>query len=492
MRLWGAAFVVLLAAGPLQAQIAPEEQARRLLEDGRTAWREGKAKQALDNFNTIVTGFPGTSSVDDALLEIGRYHAEVDRDPARAKEAFEQVAKRFPQSDGAPGAYWQLGWLTLNAARTTADLDDAVAQFARVQRLYPRSDWVPRALHSMAIAHRRAGRLPEAVAAARRAVLEYPGSDAAPSAQLELGQALALAGRPAAAMEAFQDVRNRWPDSPLAPQALDRTTALYRLHGGSKPSFAVDPSYTMPAGDVLKDVRAMVFDPAGSLWLASNKVGAAVPFTPEGKMGASISADEPRTLTLGPAGEIVLAAKTAVRVGLRDIRAYSVPDKKPGVMEPLEEIGAAVPFPGGGMLVADGKSKRVLRFDDASKLVGPFPDATEREVVRLVVDPEGVVLMLDKDKKNVTVVDKTGKVLRTLGPTGAGYNLRKPVDLAVDAFRNLYVVDEEAGVLVLDSQGKLLATLAGEEIRKPRAVTIDASGGVLVYDGEKQRVVRFR
>ena len=69
--------VFLAFAAPVLAQSSPEEQARRLLEDGRTYRGEGKAKQALDNFNTIVTGFPGTESVDDALLEIGRYHLDV-------------------------------------------------------------------------------------------------------------------------------------------------------------------------------------------------------------------------------------------------------------------------------------------------------------------------------------------------------------------------------------------------------------------------------
>ena len=110
-----ALFVALTvgAAFPALAQSTPEEQARGLLDDGRTYRREGKSKQALDNFQTIVTGFPNTSLVDDALLEIGRYHMEVDRDPTKARETFEQVAQRFPQSDGAPGAYYYLGLMTL-------------------------------------------------------------------------------------------------------------------------------------------------------------------------------------------------------------------------------------------------------------------------------------------------------------------------------------------------------------------------------------------
>ena len=108
-----------LLAASASAQNSPDEQARGLLEDGRAYWAQGKLKQALDNFNTIVTGFPNTDSVDDALLEIGRYHMEVEGNLDKAREAFDQVAKRFPQSDGAPGAYYYLGWLTLTRASST-------------------------------------------------------------------------------------------------------------------------------------------------------------------------------------------------------------------------------------------------------------------------------------------------------------------------------------------------------------------------------------
>jgi hypothetical protein len=68
--------LVLLLPSLAAAQTSPEDQARGLLEDGRTYRKDGKLKQALDNFQTIVSGFPNTSFVDDALLEIGRYYLE--------------------------------------------------------------------------------------------------------------------------------------------------------------------------------------------------------------------------------------------------------------------------------------------------------------------------------------------------------------------------------------------------------------------------------
>jgi hypothetical protein len=56
----------------------------------------------------------------------------------------------------------------------------------------------------------------------------------------------------------------------------------------------------------------------------------------------------------------------------------------------------------------------------------------------------------------------------------------------------VYVADEELGVLVFDPQGKPLATLASPELRRPRALTLDAAGAVLVWDDRAERVLRFR
>jgi TolA-binding protein len=481
-----------LAAAAAHAQSNPEEQARRLLEDGRGYMRAGQTKQAVDNFNTIVTGFSATDSVDDALLEIGRYHVEVAGEPEKAREAFEQVAKRYPQSDGAPGAYYYLGRLALERATTAAELDDALAQFARVGRLYPRSAWVARALFGAALAQRKAGRLPEALEAARRVSLEYPSSDAAPEALFQAGHVLALMGEPRQAMEEFQRIRNRFPESAWAPLALDRTTALYRLFGAGKPVFALDAGYQVGAGDLVKDVRAILMTPSRTLWVASDKAKTAASFGPDGKQGPGHGGVDLRSITLGARGDVVITARSAVRVAPRDLMGLSVPGDKPGQPEPLEKIETAVLTPGGALLVADGKRKRVFRFDRKGVYQQPFPDAKEREVTRMVLDAEGGIVMLDGQEKAVRVFDETGKPLRALGPRGTGWQLQRPVDVAVDPFRNLYVADQEGAVHVLSPQGALLTSITAPEMRKPAALTLDPSGAVLVYDEKAEKILRFK
>jgi len=486
-----ASLLVLPALG--SAQTSPEEQARRLLEDGRGYWAKGQYKQALDNFNTIISGFAESESVDDALLEIGRYALEVEGNAARARESFDTVAKRYPQSDSAPGAYYYLGWLALTQSEKAEDIDDALAQFTRVQRLYPRSDWVPQALHASGLAERRAGRYAEAVDAQRRVALEYPASPAAASAQFEIGHCLTLLGEPRLAMEEFQKVRNGFPESPWAAQALERTTELYRLYEGGRPVFKLDNSFAIGSGEALKEVRAILMTPTRSLWIASDKVKAALSYDAEGRPSASLPGQDQSSLSLTPGNDIVVATRAAVRVGLRDIKSFAIPGDKPGASEPLEKITAALVRPGGEVLVADEKRKRVHRFaGEPLAYQGAFPDGKEREVRRLVSDSEGAIVMLDEAAKVVQVFDARGRAIRTLGPRGPGYELRRPVDVAVDHSRNLYVADEEVGVLLLSPDGRLLTMIGGEELRKPKALTLEPGGALLVYADKAQRILRYR
>lgn len=487
--------VASLLLGPAQPAVAqsPEEQARRLLEEGRNYRAQGKTKQALDNFNTIASGFSGTDSVDDALLEVGRFHLEVENDAQRAREAFEQVAQRYPQSDGAPGAYYYLGWMSLERATTAAELEDALAQFSRVQLLYPRSEWVAKALAASGLVHRRAGRLPEAVDSSRRVSLEYPSSEAAAGAHFQVGHCLALLGEYRQAMEEFQQVRNHFPRSDWATHALNRITALYRLFASDKPVFALDPTFSVGAGNVLKDVRALAFTPQGTLWVASDKAKSAVPFGPDGKMGPGLHGEDLRTLSLSPArDQLLVASKIAVRIGPKDIRTFTVPIPDKPIPAPVDRVLAAALTPGGMLLVSDEERKRVLKFDAKLEYAGPFPDNREREVTRMLVDDEGGIVFLDRAEKTVKTYDEHGKLLRTLGPRGEGFELKKPVDVALDSFLNTYVADEVGSVRVFSPQGRLLTTLAGPELKKPKALTLDPAGAILVYDDGSERILRYR
>ena len=487
-----AAAVLLFAASRVPAQSPrPDDQAKRLLEDGRTDLANGRARQGLDALQTIVTGFPNSPYADDALLEIGKYAEDVEKNLTRAREVYDQIAKRYPQSDAAPGAYLQMGRIAFATAASQSAYDDALANFQRVVRLYPESSFVPHALAASAAVFRRAGRYDAAIDSARRAVLDHPGSEVAPEAQYELALSLVMAGDMQNAIEEFQRVRSSYPGHKAAARALSATTALFRLYGSERPVFTKDATFAMAAGDVLKDVRALAVTPAGVTWVASNKTTSAVSYDSSFKLGPSLTSEDPQTLAVSPQGEVVFASKLAVKVGSSGVFAFTIPGEKPGEVEAIDRIGAATILVSGDTLVSDLKRKRVLRFKGGT-FSSVFPDRTEREVVKLLTTPRGDAVMLRKDDRSIEIVDDSGRVVSKIGPRGTGFEWKKPVDVTVDAFSNLYVADEDQGIFVFSPRGELMTTFGASDVKKSRAIAIDVTGAALVYDDRTETIVRFK
>ena len=83
-------------------------------------------------------------------------------------------------------------------------------------------------------------------------------------------------------------------------------------------------------------------------------------FAATGKMGPSLGAAEVRSLSLAPKGEVIVAARLAVRIGSKDLRSFQVPGDRQGAVEPLEKIEAAVVTPGVDLTVEAGQSCAVV------------------------------------------------------------------------------------------------------------------------------------
>jgi uncharacterized protein YjiK len=54
------------------------------------------------------------------------------------------------------------------------------------------------------------------------------------------------------------------------------------------------------------------------------------------------------------------------------------------------------------------------------------------------------------------------------------------------------VADKEAGLMILSAEGKLLARVGEDVLRRPSVVTLAADGELFVYDEKLEKVLRFR
>jgi TolA-binding protein len=494
---FGVATAGILALGAAIARAqAPADLARQHLESGIQFYEQQRYNQALNDFQIIVTSMADTEFADDALLRIGRYYLDVEEDFAKAKENLETILRSYPTSDSAPGAYYYLGEVTFRSDRTGKMLDDALANYQRVF-LYPDNPWIPAALYSTGAALERQGKFQEAVDAYFQSIVDHPRSEWTAGARLGVGRSFVRQGDPMEAMAQFQEARNSHPESEEAESALDWLTLLFRLYGtrmlGQNVEFRRDPGFNPVLKEKLNDVVAVRASAAGIHVLERDKKRI-LTFDRTGKLASSQQAVEPFGLFVDPRGELVVANERAVVVEGKPVTFAVASEKGP---KPLEKIRLAVRDRLGEIYVYDENERKLLRFDPSGDLIGPFPDATPREILRVEMDQLGNILLLDKRDRDVTVLGPDGRAVARIQTQKGQWAMKKAVDIALDPAGYLYVLDEEeAKIAVFDASYQFVTLLAspnlGGALTKPTTLDVDASGDLYVYDEKEKAIVRLR
>jgi len=489
------AAAILIGGSTAWAQ-APSDLARQHLESGIQFYEQQRYNQALNDFQIIVTSMATSEYADDALLRIGRYYLDVEEDFARAKENLETILRTYPTSDSAPGAYYYLGEVTFRSDRTGKTLDDALANYQRVA-LYPGNPWIPAALYSTGVALERQGKFQEAVDAYFQVIVDHPRSQWTAGARLGVGRSFVRQGVPMEAMAQFQEARNTHPESTEAESALDWLTLLFRLYGtralGQSVTFRRDPGFNPALRDKLNNVVAVRASAAGIHVLERDKKRV-LTFDREGKLAGSQQAVEPYGLSVDARGDVVVANERAVVVEGKPV-TFAVPSEKGP--KPLEKIRWAVRDRLGDIYVYDENEKKLLRFNSSGDLVGPFPDATPREILRVEMDPVGNLLLLDKKDRDVAVLSPEGRAIARIQTQKGQWGLKKAVDIALDPAGYLYILDEAEGkVAVFDASYQFVTLLTqqnlGGALAKPVTLDVDASGDLYVYDEKEKALVHLK
>jgi TolA-binding protein len=272
----------------LATNLPPDLQEEAVLSISRLALRQGQYAQAAAALDEFLQRLPDAPQQALVLLTLGELELQqclaqwlagstapgtqgsVTNLLARARERFETLLTRFPQSPHAPKAQLDRGWClwltgqwdaAAEAFQAAADslpegYDRAVAQFKlgdiafRQRRLseaiahyqalltnsHPtiRTQLVQPALYQTLRAAVELGDLATAAAAVERLLDEFPDGHLTEASLTLQAQGLARHGDPAAARRIFQSVLERFPDTPRRPElllAIARTCELERDWG---------------------------------------------------------------------------------------------------------------------------------------------------------------------------------------------------------------------------------------------------------------------
>jgi hypothetical protein len=321
--------------------------------------------------------------------------------------------------------------------------------------------------------------------------MQYPGSSWAANAHLSAAISLTLTGRPLQAMEALQRIRNGFSGTEQAVQAMSLNTILYRLYvrAPSQPAYAFNGRGLGAETSKLRDVVAVAatFDRV-FVTMENN----ALVFDLKGTQVGSNSGSELSGIFFNNRGTAVLLRPGTLLVGGKQPVTLSLPQAD-GNPRTLEQIPAAAGVSLGDLLISDrSRNGTIERFSADGTYVKPF--ATGIKANRLATDRLDNVAALDADQKKVVIFDRDGKQIGQILVKGTGYVLQEPVDMAFDLFGHLYVLDREAGsVIIFSPQWRHITTFMIAErspgaFQRARAFGIDWAGRLYIYNDRAQRV----
>lgn len=459
--------------------------------------QNGKYQQAVDDLQFIVKSFPQSPLADDALLQLGLYQLQQQKDFDQALPMFQQIKERYTNSNSAPAAYYYIGEIYL-ARRKLADLDEAYASFERVTRVFPSSSWVDKSLVGAGIALKWRGEFDRAYEEFSKIKIRFALSPLAPLAQYEMGICSLYSNSYLEASYDFQEVIDRFPSSIYAKQALDFNTLIYRLYVApvtDKNAYRLDSAY---AG-VLRDVdepTAMGLDSKSNLYLSDKGKKMLYILDPAGKIINTVTAAALHSVAIDSHDGILLTTETAAV--LPDKTSLSFTIVRNGKPQPLGELRSIARNPFGDYFVVSNQTAGIHSFDPkGANIPQNLLANSQKEYIKVLINQRNEIYALDKQHKQIVLFSPDGKTLYGIGTMGKNYEFERIEDFSVDQANHLYVLAKNPrGVLIFSPSGNLLKYLPSAKKEPPtfedaKAIAVGPSGAIYILDKNSRRILKL-
>lgn len=490
-------FLFLILALGAAALIAADDPAKGHYESAIYFLQNQKFQQAVDDLNFIVKSFPKSDYADDALLQLGLYYFDQQKQPDQALTYLKQIKDSYTDSNSAPPAYYYLGQIYLTR-RDADSLDEAFADFERVTRVFPSSNWVDKSLVGAGTALKWRSEFDKAYEEFSKVKVRFADSPLAPQAQYEMGLCSLYGDHFQEAVIDFQQVIDRFPASDYAKKAKEINTILYRLYiapPADKKIYALDNTYAPPLSE-LDDPTSIVVDSNQNLYLADKGKKNLLIFDAAGKFKKSTLISAPLSLSMDPMDNLYVANDANVMKPPSEPLLFSW--MKDGKTEPLEEIRSIAVNLFGEYFVVSGKLPGVLVYDhDRSVKSNLSFVKTETDYSKVAINSRNQLYALDKDHKVLTLFSQNATAVYGISTRGKNYEFDRIDDFAIDRANHVYVLTKNPrAVFIFSPSGSFLRSIVSDKkgvlsFEDARSIAVGPTGAIYVLDKESKRILKI-
>jgi tetratricopeptide (TPR) repeat protein len=472
---------------PVELNAGPDSiTARKYLESGIRLIQENQIADGVRDLHTVEQSFPDSPEAPQALFFLGSYFHE-SNDPAKAVTLFEQLIQKYPESTFAGLADITLADSLMDTL-VLKNWQAAKAKYDRVLNLFREDNLIESGRAGLADYYISTAQYEKAEVELTRIFL-HRSSGSIYSKALDLYARLkVLQSQLPEAMTALQRMKSNEDSMGVNPTAVDKINLLTRLYiDKATPlkrdsSFFVNPDSMKTLDDIFlnRDKTILYLVDHKGLLTEIHLDGSA----PVRRVPIPQDID---TLNRGMGSSPLL-------IDSDQIFLESNPLNFKG--HNLKKIIDGIWTTPGEYWICNRGTKGLLRFD-SQRILKEFSGKFSFKGSEVFCgSSNGGTWLLMPLLRKILYFDTSGQLARELKFQAPGYNLVQPIDIAVDDFEHLYVLDRGAhAIFVFNVALRNIAVFSLKQseykIRTPSGLEIGRDGSMYLADKKAKTVFRL-
>ena len=458
--------------------------AYRYLMSGQAFLEEGLETEGIRDLRTVVDSFAQTPHARTALLVLADYYQKNGlRD--RTEKALNELINNYPMANEAGSANIRLGMMFLDTLSSSM-AQTAQAKFSRVKNIFPNSFIVDNANLGLAKIYLRNRQLPEANAALTEILLNRRFGSIYTDALRAYAQLEVFLSQPADAMTSLQKIILGNEETEECASEKAALNLLIRHYIQNKKPLVQDPSFVVSGDDISRimdlqwteDNRLLMLDKKGIL-LSIN------PADSKDRRSSSVP-DNHEHINLGYLKQTLTTGPDGIKTTGNSIN-FSKELKR------IVDVTWSTP---GEYWVIDRGYSSIQRFDETGSFTGTAGSFSFKGDEVICRDPIGGTWIMYPESEKFLYFNAAGDATSEMKFHGPGYIMERPVDMTLDRFGDLFVLDEkQVKIYVFNPSLKLISeySLAVADSKlKPISIAIGNDGRIYIADKKTDSIYRFK